>query len=243
MTQATINEDLRSYEQIVFDLAWSTTRSKDDIALYTGATLLGDFEWVLKKSDNKLSAKSLLTYICYIPLSLLKIVCFMFKQLFKPWNTSEQSIPDVKTETLNKRQFNKIESAKVSNEQPMRDSYFVDYLIKSKRACTLNSLREYLYQNDLKLKGKIIKRINHRISNEDLLNALEDESLPLEFSTTKITFGNDLNNLLNEIFPEMITLKEDSDKETYITFKNDDYGFLKEKLERLYMEHLIVTFD
>lgn len=234
-----------SYEDIVFNLNWSQTRSKDDIALYVGATLLGDYEWIMREFNNEFSIRCLLACICCFPLSLFKILCFIPKQLMKPqptYNGLKYNINGT-VNTLNKPEDTSI-YLKEQLENCVKDTYCTNTTIKSQRAETLNSLRKYLYQNDLKLQGKILKHTEHRVSEDDLLKSIEDETFMPKLSTTQITFGNEINEMISIVLPDMITLKKKiACKDTYVTFKDDDYGFLEETLKQLYNEPIRVTFD
>ncbi len=76
------NED---YDSIIFNLSWSETRAKNDIELYTGAMLLRDHEWIMSEFNHECSLRCILAYICCFPLTILKIIIFIFKQIQKPW--------------------------------------------------------------------------------------------------------------------------------------------------------------
>lgn len=228
-----------SYDTIIFNLNWSKTRGKDDIPLYTGATLLGDYEYIMSKFNNRVSLVSVLAYVCNLPLSLAKIMCFIPKQLMKP-NTNcgyvepESSISEV----------NEPENDLEESDDLFHDIYCLDNMIKSQKANNLIELRKYLYTNDFKLHGNIIKRIEHRVSDEDMLRSVEDKNFMPKFSTTQITFGNDLNKILSMALPNIITLKKRTiSDETYVLFKDDDYGFLEETLKRVYLEPIKVIID
>ena len=229
-----------SYDTIIFNLNWSETRGKDDIPLYTGATLLGDYEYIMRKFDNKVSLVSVLAYACNLPLSLTKIMCFIAKQLRKPSTNCGYVEPEFDTNVTNESEDNLEEES----DSLFNDIYCLDNMIKSQKANNLIELRKYLYEHDFKLQGSIIKRTEHRVSDEDLLRSVEDKNFMPKFSTTQITFGNDLNKILSMALPNIITLKKRTmSEETYVIFKDDDYGFLEETLKRIYLEPVKVVID
>lgn len=238
--------DNMTYEDIVFSLNWTGTRCRDDIALYVGATLLGDFEWIMREFNHEFSIRCLLACICCFPLSLLKILCFIPKQLMKPQPTYNGLKYNINN-TVNNAKVKSEDTSiylKEQLEDCVKDIYCPNTQIKTEKATNLNDLRKYLYQHNLKLIGNIIKRVNHNVNENDLLENLDNEEYDLRLSTTQITFGNDLNDLLSKTLPNIITLKKRKlNKETYLIFKNDDYGFLQETLSQLYNEPIRVTFD
>lgn len=241
----TIASPNMSYSEIQLVLSYSKTRHSADIDTYVGAVILDNHEKIYKICGNKINLLYFILHMCFTPHSLFKIVVFISKQLLKP--VSKRTCIPYMTSTLNSHN-EAPEQTQIQHKQnlgiPNIDNYCEDTGIKTKRANTLNNLRKYLYTHDLKLQGKILKRIEHRVSEDDLLKSLDDLSYMPKLSTTQITFGNDLNKILNETLPSMITLrKKKMSNETYVLFKDDDYGFLEETLKRLYLEPIKVTFD
>ena len=125
------------------------------------------------------------------------------------------------------------------------DHYQPDKRIKSAKAEYINSLRIYLYQHNLQLQGYILKTINHRMSDEDLMKlVISGKDIGNSLTTTHITFGENLNKLIKEALPERVKLrKKKSSNETYLIAENDDFGFLQQHLRNLYQEPVTIKFD
>ena len=126
----------------------------------------------------------------------------------------------------------------------LQDQYAKSREAKANKAKVLNTLRMHLYMNDLKLKGKILKVTQHKITDLDVAEFAKTGNISKRLSTTQITFGNEINELLSQALPNYVTLrKKKFSDETYIIAENDDYGFIQEKLKNLYQEEIRVTFD
>lgn len=125
-----------------------------------------------------------------------------------------------------------------------KDRYQVDSRIKCLKTEALNNLRIHLYQNNLELQGYIIKTINHKMEEDDLIKLSSGENIGHTLTTTQITFGNKINKLLEAVLPTRVKLKKKkSSGDTYLIAENDDYGFLQEHLRNLYQEPIKVRFD
>lgn len=123
-------------------------------------------------------------------------------------------------------------------------NFNTDKRIKSLKTEAMNSLKNYLKSNNLTLIGTVLQVTSHNISEEILCECAERGIITTPFSTTKITFNNDLNELLYKILPDFVTLKKKkSSQDTYIIAEDDDYGFLEEKLRKIYQEPIRVIFD
>ena len=182
--------------------------------------------------------------VCITSLSLLKGGVVFFKNLskkkFNPRNIT------VNKENVNNK--NAIYSHTIEireKHDSLDDKYCTNRIAKEQKAKALNALRLHLYMNNLKLKGTILKVIQHKLSEFDLLECARTGNITKPFSTTQITFGNEVNSLLAQIFPSYVMIKNKKfTKDTYITVEADDYGFLQEKLIRIYQEEGIrVIFD
>jgi hypothetical protein len=126
----------------------------------------------------------------------------------------------------------------------LQDQYAKSRETKASKAKVLNALRMHLYLNDLKLEGKILKVTQHKITDLDVAEFAKTGNISKRLSTTQITFGNEINELLSQALPNYVTLrKKKFSNETYIIAENDDYGFIQEKLKNLYQEEIKVTFD
>lgn len=126
----------------------------------------------------------------------------------------------------------------------LQDQYAKSRKEKANKAKILNALRMHLYLNDLKLEGKILKVTQHKINDLDIAEFARTGNISKRLSTTQITFGNEINELLSQALPNYVTLrKKKFSNETYVIAENDDYGFIQEKLKNLYQEDIRVTFD
>lgn len=124
------------------------------------------------------------------------------------------------------------------------DFYQPDNRIKSHKASQINALRKYLYQHDLTLQGRIIKVISHKLTQEDLIKLTISKDIGHTFTTTHVTFGSYLDQLIKDVLPDRVNLrKRKLSGETYLIAENDDYGFIQEHLRNLYQEPIKVKFD
>lgn len=125
------------------------------------------------------------------------------------------------------------------------DYYQPDKRIKSQKAESINALRMYLYKNSLELQGYILKTINHKMSDEELIKlVVSREEIGNSFTTTQITFGNELNKLVEEVMPDRVKLKKRRmSDETYLITENDDFGFLQQHLRNMFQEPITIKFD
>lgn len=237
---------LQNYLTTTTCLELSSVRNKGDILKYAEATLISDTKWVEQELSGIDPFKYVLAMSLVSCLSLFKITVFTCKHLMKPMAKYDKLAYNVHS-VVNSTETSADESLmsiKEGIEDLNKDNYITNSYIKSERASSLNSLRVYLYQNSLQLKGKVLKRVEHRVSENDLIKSVENINFMPKLSTTQVTFGNDLNNLLSNVLPNMITLKKrTSSTDTYLTFKDDDYGFLEESLKQLYNEPIRVIFE
>ena len=182
--------------------------------------------------------------LCITSVSLLKCGVIFLKNIFKPrFNPRNIEINKDCINTDDKQYSSTIKLREKYNS--LDDRYQQDREVKTNRAKALNALRLHLYMNDLKLHGTILKVIKHRLSEFDLLECARTGNITKPFSTTQITFGNEINNLLAQVFPDFVMIKNKKfTKDTYVIIEADDYGFLQEKLIKIYQEENIkVTFD
>lgn len=200
-----------------------------------------DCEWIC----SSLKERGFIFFIAFIVLmsmSLLKAVVHVITQLHKPVMTyehlnlhrgmQEETITDI----LTRRE--------AIDEVQSHDNLCPNDKVKSQRAQSINNLRNYLYQHDLTLHVTVLKTINHRTTDEELVEMYRLGKITKPLSTTHVTFGEDLNVLLKEVLGNSINLSTNRfTKETYIKIINDDFISLKEEIERLYNEKIKLKFD
>ena len=213
-----------------------------------------DIDYVCRTFEDSRSIYFWITIVCVFFLSLCKIPSYIIEHYKKPvFNPRESFKLDEKVKFVIEDDFEDITSeSKIINfkvEQRERynsldDQYHKNTEAKISKAEALNNLRFYLYKNDLKLEGKIIKVTNHRLTDEEMIKLVEADDTTIALSTTQITFGEKVNKLLSLAIPNYVTLKRKRlSDETYIVALGDDYGFIEEKLKQLYQEPIRVTFE
>lgn len=109
------------------------------------------------------------------------------------------------------------------------------------KVCAMTELRRYLYNNGLTLKGYILKEINHKVDDHAFINSIISGNEMAKFTTTYITFGEKLNNMLYEVLPTK-PKKRTIQGRKCLAFEND-YGFMIQELRQLYQEPIKVSFD
>lgn len=183
-----------------------------------------------------------IAYITIMSLSVVKAIVHAFTQLQKPKATYDHlSIvrgmrnENISSILLRRESINDIQNH--DNVCPVDKK-------KEQRAETLTTLRNYLYQHDLTIPIKTIKKINHKVSEDELLEMYRLGEITKPLTTTHITCGDRLNSLLKEVLGDTIDLKINKlTKETYIRIINDDYLPIKQRLEEIYNETIKLKFD
>jgi hypothetical protein len=200
-----------------------------------------DYEWVCSSLESR-GLIFLIAFIVLMSMSLLKAIVHVIEQSQKPVMTYEhlnlnrgmhsESITDI----LTRRE--------AIDEVENHDNLCPNTKVKTQRANTFNALRGYLYQHDLTLHVETIKKINHRISEEELVEMYRTGEITKPLSTTHITFGEELNHMLKEVLGSHIDLKTNKiTQETYIRVLNDDFLSIKEELQKVYNEPIKLKFD
>ena len=218
----------------------SPYRSKD-LGKEFSEILEEDYEWIC----HSLKERGFIFFVAVITLmsmSLLKAIVHVISQMQKPIMTynhlglhrgmHEESITDILTrrETI--------------DEVQNHDNLCPNVQAKNQRANTINSLRNYLYQHDLTLHVTTLRKINYKVADEELMEMYRTGEISTPLSTTKVTFGENLNKLLKEVLGNVIDLRTNKlTKETYIQVLNDDFLPIKNALENLYNEPIKLKFD
>lgn len=200
-----------------------------------------DYQWIC----SSLKSRGFIFFIAVITLmglSVLKAITHIFTQAQKPKMTYSHLALARNMESENITTL--LTHREAIEEIQNHDNLCPQDSIKTTRANTLNTLRNYLYQHDLTLHADTIKHINHRISEEELSEMYRLGKITKPLSTTHITFGEDLNNLLKEVLGNTIDLRVNKlTQETYIKVCNDDFLPIQQKLEDIYNERIKLQFD
>ena len=221
----------------------------NNLSPYRNKDLGKEFFEILEEDCEKvcssLKERGLLFIIAFITimsLSILKAVIHIITQLQKPVMTyphlslyrgmKKESITGI---LVRREAIPEIET---------HDNMCPNDTTKVHRFDKIDTLRRYLYENNLTLHAKVIKTINHRVSEEELAEMYRKGQITKPLSTTYITFGNELNALLKEVLGNVVDLRKDRfSDETHIIIPNDDYFPLKESLRNLYNEKIQIKFD
>ena len=202
--------------------------------------LTEDSEYVCSSFEDK-DLFFLMAYISVMFVSILKTINFAFNQMKKP--KMDYKHLDLKSDMqaesiagiLSQRESIGLRNTDNLNPQPK---------VKAERTNSITSLRNYLYQHNLTLRATIIKKINHKVTEEELLEMYRLGEITKPLSTTHVTFGENINKLLKEIFGDTVDLRTDRfNKSTYIKILNDDFYPLKEALNNFYNENIKIIFD
>ena len=114
---------------------------------------------------------------------------------------------------------------------------------KDEKANYINTLRNQLYLDNLTLHAKTLETINYSCSKEEMYEMFRLGKITKTLSTSKITFGNDLNKLIKKVLDTEIDLKIGENSHTYFEISNNDCTFIEKALSNIYNEKVIVQFD
>ena len=200
-----------------------------------------DYEWICSSLKER-GLIFLIAFITLMSLSVLKAVVHVIEQSQKPVMTYEHLNL---RRGLHEESITSLLSRRESiDEVENRDNLCPNPVIKNQRANTLNTLRNYLYQHDLTLHVETIKKINHKITEDELTEMYRVGEITKPLSTTHITFGENLNHLLKEVLGDSIDLRTNRiTQETYIVILNEDFLTIKNKLQEVYNEPVKLKFD
>lgn len=203
--------------------------------------LAEDYEWVRSSIEDR-GIIFFLATISVMTLSLFKAISHVITQMQKPvmeYNhlklhrgMESESI----TQILTRREC--------IDEVKNHDNLCPNNKVKTEKVEKLNTLRNYLYQHDLTLHATVLKTINHKLTDDELIEMYRLGEITKPLTTTHITFGDNLNRLLKDTLGNTIDLKTNRvTKETYLRIFNDDYMPIKEGLQNLYNEKVKLKFD
>ena len=212
------------------------------------------FEGDKRKLDNALKGQGWRYFVaglCILPITLLKVIVFMFenKHLFhrhkevncRPFTESEGlglSMRQLKREAemvyLSKMKSYNWEAYEKMSEF---DEKYTKEDIKEKALLELQNI----FNNNLYLKGEIIRITRNRVKDKDLLKSAETGKLTTAFITQRVTFGEEMNKLLKIVIPSLKHRKLKGTDTTYIVFENDELFELEQKLRNLFMVPVTVS--
>ena len=212
------------------------------------------FEGDKRKLDNALKGQGWRYFaagLCIFPLTLIKVAVFLFesKHLFhrhkevncRPFTESEGlglSMRQLKREAemvyLSKM---KSYNWEVYEKMSKFDEKYTKEDIKEKALLELQST----FNNNLYLKGEIIRITRNRVKDKDLLESAETGKLTTAFITQRVTFGEEMNKLLKIVIPSLKHRKLKGTDTTYIVFENDELFELEQKLRNLFMVPVTVS--
>jgi hypothetical protein len=204
-----------------------------------------DIDWVYNSFETHGIKYLICTTLC-LHLSLIKCVYLFTQNFFKPECTYQNLKLSYKN--INSVNSNLEGSTTILRENleafPLKDSYQKSKT-KDMKSEAIIELRKYLYLNNFEIRGKILSKIEHKLDDETLIRYAETGNFDKPLSTTKITFGKGLDELLTKVIPSRIKLRKSklSSSNTCLTFRDDDYGFLSEMLKNLYQENIKVIID
>lgn len=201
-----------------------------------------DHEWVCSSLEGR-GLLFVIAYIVLMSMALLKAIVFLFEQMGKPVMT--YSHLDLKR-NMHEESITSILTRRESIEEVQNhDNFCPNDNVKTQRAEKIISLRNYLYQHNLTLHAQVLKVTQHKVSEEDLFEMYRTGEITKPLSTSKVTFGQEVNSLLSEVLgKDIIDLKIDKiTKETYIKVLNEEFIPIKDALSNLYNENIRIVFD
>lgn len=200
-----------------------------------------DYEWICHSLKSR-GFIFIIAFITLMSMSLFKMVVFIFTQLSKPkmtykhLNLERGMYDDSVTDIVTRRE--------AIDEVQNHDNLCTKDKVKNQRVESINNLRGYLYQHDLTLNAQVIKSIEHRCTQEELLEMYRLGKYTKALTTTYVTFGDDINILLKEVLGNKIDLKQDKyGYKTCVKIVNDEYIPLKEELKSIYNEPIKLILD
>lgn len=203
--------------------------------------LAEDREWICSSLESR-GLLFAIAFISIMSLSLLKAIIFLFEETKKPQATYKHLAlsRNLNSESITSLLSRREDIDEIENE----DNLCPDVTTKNNRVKALSTLRSYLYQHNFTLNMKVLKKVNHRVDDEDLISMCKSGEITTPLSTTHITLGNEINALLKEVLENTIDLRINKfTKETYIRVLNDDFYPIQEKLSTIYNEPIRFTFD
>lgn len=177
----------------------------------------------------------LVAYTMIMLISFVKVICHVFDHCGKPKRPTPQITREMVDRARNLTPMYSIKEAGNYNKPQYRTKN------QQKRTYYIQELRRFLYNNDMILRGYILKEVNHKVDDHAFINSIIDGEEMAKFTTTYITFGEYLDNMLYEVLPTK-PKKRKLQGNKCLAFEND-YGFMVQELRQLYQEPIKVQFD
>lgn len=229
------------YELLTDSQIYDSPYRSENVEKEIGEIFETYIEFLNKTFGESRSMWYFIAFFFVILFGIAKSVVHIFENSLKPKFNPKEAYKLNRQVTFTGLNYSVEQREKYSS---LQDQYAKSREAKANKAKVLNALRMHLYMNDLKLEGKILKVIQHKITDLDVAEFAKTGNISKRLSTTQITFGNEINELLSQALPNYVTLrKKKFSDETYVIAENDDYGFIQEKLKNLYQEDIRVTFD
>ena len=196
-------------------------------------------EWV----TNSLHSRGIMFAICYsmmMTLALLKVMVHFahwlpkkkpnYDHLKLTWQNANDVVSDGYTSlalTLSEATGTIRNKGKTNENRPQ----------------ALTQIRDYLIENNFVLHGKILKKVERRISEDELIKCIRTGEIDKPFTKVQITFGNNMNKVLKDVIGKSINLQTKKlTGETYI-IAGDDFNFIKEPLYTIFHKPVKVILD
>ena len=179
--------------------------------------------------------------LCLLPLTLTKIIDYLFRNKHLFHKAKERSIKDLKGVGLSSPEFKKY--AQWLYTKGLEDYSHVSVDVPHQNETKLDSINflKNLFNSNLKLTGTLLKTINHRISDKDLLEGATTGEVKTKYLTQKVTFGNEINKHIHTVFPLIKLGKLKGNSDTFLIFENDGLFELERKLRDLFMIPVTIT--
>lgn len=207
---------------------------RGDLGEEIGEILSGDHEMACREIQVR-GLIFLIAYTMIMLISFLKVICHTFDHYSKP----ERPRPQITREMVDRARsltpmYTIKEAGNYNNPQYKSKN-------QQRKAYCIQELRKFLYNNNLTLRGYVLKEINHRVDDRAFINSIISGEEMAKFTTTYITFGEYLDNMLYEVLPTKPKKKTIQGKKC-LAFEND-YGFMVQELKQIYQEPIKVKFD
>jgi len=221
-----------------YDMSFSPYR--DDILEGSFKIIEEDMKWVTRSLADK-GAVILVAYPIFFVLALLKAIVYIIEQLQKPVKKGGFDYMKIhRGMTVEDMQI----SVLLKSRKPLTDQYCQNQEKKAEKAEKINNFRKYLYSNNLCLRGKLIKNINHNVSDEVMKTYLHTGEIIKPYITSHITFGDDINREIKNLLGSRISLRTDRfSKETYLSIPNLEFSIIEKGLGEIFYETITVKLD
>ena len=212
---------------------------RSDIKKEVKEILSEDYEWVC----SSLTDRGLIfgmAFVSIMGISLLKAGCHVINQLGKPRMTYDHLAlaRSMHADTM----LSKLSRREAIDELENHDAYCSDET-KTQRADSINTLRTYLYSNDLTLHATTLETIDYDCTEDEIKEMYRKGKITKPLFSSHVTFGNDLDLMIKDVLKDKIDLKKDDSGNTYFEVTNNDFSFLKSALLNLYNEEIQIQFD